>query len=206
MQYYHCTLDFHLSPLLEYLSINRVRRYEPVYSDMLDLPIPPQSSNGLRLACVVYLLALGKKWGKEDSMVGNRQVRTTGAFVHDVQQKHAFLTVVLELLQVLTFLGCRAVDFQELDLVHLQCMSDFCHEVRKLDKYENSFLLRNLVPEADIMSIVPQTSQNHVLDEVHDHLQFLPIVLAPSIASFIVNSQGLSLDDVENTSSSFTLT
>jgi hypothetical protein len=170
MQCYYCALDFHLSPLLEYLSINRVRRYEPVYGDMLALPISPQSSNGLRLACVIYLLALGKKGGKEDSMVGNRQVRTTGAFVHDVQQKYAFLTVVLELFQVLTFLGCRAVDFQELNLVHLQCMSDFRHEVRKLDKYENSVLLRDLVPEAEIMSIVAQTSHNHVLDEVHNHL------------------------------------
>jgi hypothetical protein len=146
MQCEDYALYFHLSPLLEYLSIDRVRRYEPVYGDVFDLPIPPQSSNGLRLACIIYLLALGKKRGKKDSMVGNRQVRATRAFVHDVQQEHAFLTVVLELLQILTFLGCRAIDFQVLNFVHLQSMGNFCHEVRKLDKYENPILIRDLVP------------------------------------------------------------
>lgn len=139
-------LDFHLSPLLEYFNIDRVRRYEPMNADMLDLPIPPQSTNCLGLASVIYLLALGKERGKKDSMIGNRQVRAAGALVHDVQQKYTFFTVILELLQVLAFLGCRTVDFQKLDLVHLQCMSDFCHEIGELNEYENSVLLRDLVP------------------------------------------------------------
>ena len=34
-------LHFHLSPLLEYFNVNRVQRYESVYGDMLDLPVPP---------------------------------------------------------------------------------------------------------------------------------------------------------------------
>jgi hypothetical protein len=31
--------------------------------------------------------------------------------------------------------------------VHLQCMSNFCHEIGELNEDENSVLLRDLVPE-----------------------------------------------------------
>ena len=62
------------------------------------LPKTPETTDGLSLVRQVNLLCRCKQWRKKDGMIGGRQVRARSTLVHHVQQEHALLTVVLELL------------------------------------------------------------------------------------------------------------
>lgn len=74
-------------------------------------------------------------------MVCRGQVSTAGALVADAEKKNAFLTSVLELLEVLALHAGCAFDLQVFDLVGSQRFSDLLHEVWKLNKNENTLVL-----------------------------------------------------------------
>ena len=78
-------------------------------------------------------------------MVGGSEVRTASAFVHDVQEKHPLFAVVLVLFQIFALLRRGATDFEEFDLVYLERVGNFSHEVLELDKDEDTLFLGNRV-------------------------------------------------------------
>ena len=78
-------------------------------------------------------------------MVGGSEVRTASTFVHDIQEKHPLFAVVLVLFQVFALLRRGATDFEEFDLVYLERVGNFSHEVLELDKDEDTLFLGNRV-------------------------------------------------------------
>lgn len=49
------------------------------------LSIASDSSNRLGLASDVLFLTLGEQWRQEDGVVGNGEISSTSAFIHDVE-------------------------------------------------------------------------------------------------------------------------
>ena len=135
-----------LRALFENLDVDGIHTEEAPYVHVFKLTVSPQTTYGLRLARIVDFLGRGEKRRKEDGVVGGGEVRAARALVHHVQQKHALLAVVLELLEILALHGRRALDLQERDLVRLQRLRDFGGKIRELDEDEDTLILRNLVP------------------------------------------------------------
>lgn len=193
---------FLLCPLLVDLNVDGIQCQEVPNLDKFVLSVPPQPTNCLRLTSVINLLAWREKWRKEYGVVGRCEIRTASAFVHHVQEEHPFLTFVLVFLEVLALLRRRATYLEEFDLVHFERVGDFGHQVRKLDKYEDTFLLGNRV-SAICEAVSKRTMQErNIPDQVDDHFQFLAEMPALPIASFIIDSKGLALDNVQNPRSS----
>ena len=113
---------------------------------MLQLAIPPQTPDRLRLARLVDLLRRREEGREEDGVVGGREVRPAGALVHDVQEEDALLAVVLELLEVLALHGGRALNLEEGDAVRLERFGDLRGEVGELNEDEDTLILRDGFP------------------------------------------------------------
>ena len=119
------------------------------------LAVTPEPTYSLSLTSLVDILRWSEQGGKEDGMIGTREIGTTCAFVHDVQKEDALCRIVLIPLQALGSLRGRSLDLEELDLVSSESLSDFLHEIRKLDEDENSFVFR-YAPPVHKMSVTQQ--------------------------------------------------
>ena len=135
-----------LCALLVNLDIYCVHAEETPDIDVLQLPVTSKTSDRLRLACIIDLLRRSQQWGEEDRMIGRREVCPARALVHDVQQEHPLLAIVLEFLKILALDGRGALDFEKSNLVCLQSLRDLGSQVGKLDEDESALVLGDLVP------------------------------------------------------------
>ena len=81
-------------------------------------------------------------------MIRAREISTACALVSNIQEEHPFLGVVLELLEVLRFLGRAALNFEELDFILREGLGDLLHEVGELNEYEDALILWNAFPRS----------------------------------------------------------
>lgn len=125
----HC-----LFPLIIDLLVNGVRCKEPPHINMLRLSIADETTHRLRLTGCINLLRRGEQRGKENCMVGRRQIGSTCALIHDVQQKHPFFAVILEEFEVLALLVRSSPDLQEGDLMIREGLGNLLHEIWELHK------------------------------------------------------------------------
>lgn len=136
-------------PLFKNLHIDSVCAQKPPNIDVFRLAIATQTSNSLCLTGIVNLLGWSKEWGQEDGVVGDGQVGTAGALVHDVEKKDASIVPVLIRLESLGSRCRRSFDFEIVDLVRLQRGSNLLHQVRELNEDQDPLVGRNLLPVPD---------------------------------------------------------
>ena len=136
-------LNRNLRTLQVDLSVDGISTQEPVDVHMLRLSMALDTANRLSLVRDIDFLRRREKRRKEDGVVGIGEVGATRTLVHDVQQEHALLAVVLELLEVLALHRCRAFDLEEGNLVGSECFSDLGGKVRELDEDEDTLVLGN---------------------------------------------------------------
>ena len=141
-----------LRPLFKDLNVYSVQTEEAPYIDVLQLAIPPQTSDRLRLAGLIDLLRWREEGREEDSVIGGREVRAARALIHDVQEEHTLLAVVLELLQVLALHRRGTLDLEEGDLVRGEGLGDFGGEVGELNEDENALIFGDGLPTQEWVS------------------------------------------------------
>ena len=113
---------------------------------MLRLAIATQTADSLCLASVIDLLRCGEEGRQEDGVVGDSQVGTAGALVHDVKKEDTSVVPILVRLKGLGSRCRRSFDLEIIDFVRLQRGSDLLHQVRELNEDQDSFIGWDLLP------------------------------------------------------------
>ena len=139
-------LYFALGPLFKNFHIDSVRTQKPPNVNMFRLAVATETADSLRFTGIVNLLRRGEEWGQEDCVIGDSQVSTACALVHNVEKEDAGVIPILIRLKSLGSRRRRPLDLKIVDLVRLQSGPNLLHQVWELDKDQDPFFGWDLLP------------------------------------------------------------